>query len=73
MEVQKAYCRYLRGKNAYGTLEGGGRPFVLVDPGTTTYWCIATMGPVGPDGRPAHISTCGNEKRKCYRALESEE
>lgn len=67
MDQEKQYCRYLRGKNAYGTLEGGDRPFVLVDTGTTTYWCICTMGPVGPDGQPAHLSRCGQAGRKCFR------
>ncbi len=63
------YCRYLRAKNAFGGLEGGENPFLPEDPGNTTYWCIRGMGPVGPDGRPAHISTCTKEgKRDCYTA-----
>ena len=43
------YCRFLRGKNAYGTVEGGDKPFLNFDPATTTYWCLRTMGPVGPE------------------------
>ncbi|MCB0587811.1 MAG: hypothetical protein KDD06_21140 [Phaeodactylibacter sp.] len=66
------YCRFLRGKNAYGTVEGGDKPFLNFDPATTTYWCLRTMGPVGPDGQPAHLSNCGNTKRKCFAAPEVE-
>jgi len=64
------YCRYLRAKNAFGTLEGGENPFLPEDPGTTTYWCIRSMGPVGPDGLPAHMSTCKHHSRTCYSAKE---
>ncbi|HQU58315.1 MAG: hypothetical protein KDD02_01085 [Phaeodactylibacter sp.] len=72
MDETKAYCRYLRAKNAFGTMEGGGRPFLPEDPGTTTYWCIRTMGPAGPDGRLAHISTCTQAERPCYKKTEEE-
>ncbi len=72
MASPTCYCRYLRGKNAYGTLEGGDKPFLNFDPATTTYWCLQTMGPVGPDGRPAHTTTCGDDKRKCFREPEAE-
>ncbi|GJM34842.1 MAG: hypothetical protein DHS20C18_38430 [Saprospiraceae bacterium] len=67
MQEQKKYCRYLRAKNAFGTLEGGGQPFLDVDPGTTTYWCLCTMSPVGPDDSHAHISTCNNGERPCFK------
>jgi hypothetical protein len=63
---KKQHCHYLRGKNAYGTLEGGGNPFLGFDPGTSTYWCICTMSPIGPDGQPAHTTSCYGKERKCY-------
>ncbi len=63
----KIYCRFLRGKNAYGTLEGGGRPFLDFDTGSSTYWCLRTMGSIGPDDRLAHLSTCGDPKRACHQ------
>ena len=72
MDAPTPYCRFLRGKNAYGTLEGGGKPFLNFDPASTTYWCLCTSGPVGPDSQPAHLSTCGNTKRKCFTPLEEE-
>ena len=66
MDQPNLYCRFLRAKNAFGTFEGGGNPFLPKDPGTTTYWCIRSMSPAGPDGRLAHISTCADAKRSCY-------
>lgn len=61
------YCRYLRGKNAVGTLEGGEDPFLFMDIGTTTYWCLCTTASYGPDGQVAHITTCGNRERGCFK------
>ncbi|MCB0592449.1 MAG: hypothetical protein H6557_16510 [Lewinellaceae bacterium] len=72
MDSPTPYCRYLRGKNAYGTTEGGGKPFLDFDPASTAYWCLRTMGPVGPDGQPAYLAACGGEERKCFRAPEVE-
>jgi len=67
------YCRFLRGKNAYGTLEGGDQPVIEVDSGTTTYWCIRTQGPVGPDDGMVHISTCCKPERKCFAPPQDEQ
>lgn len=72
MESPDQYCRYLRGKNAYGLLEGGDKPFLNFDPATTTYWCLRTMGPVGPDSQPVHLSACGKEDRKCFTMPKTE-
>ena len=63
----KKYCRFLRAKNAYGTLEGGGQPFLTIDTGTTQYWCVTTSAPYGPDSGIVHLSKCWNEKRTCYQ------
>lgn len=73
MEKTTPPCRYLRAKNAFGTLEGGDQPFLPGDPGTTTYWCIRTMGPAGPDDGLTHITNCRNEKRGCYAAPREKE
>ena len=66
-KTETHYCRFLRGKNAYGTLEGGDRPFLSIDPATTYYWCIRTAGPVGPDDRPVHGLLCNRPDRTCFR------
>jgi len=72
-EKTVTYCRYLRGKNAYGTLEGGDRPIIPVDPGTTSYWCIRTAGPVGPDDSPVYPAACIRHERKCFAPPGKEE
>ena len=72
MQINQEYCRYLRGKNAYGTLEGGEDPFLLSDTGMSTYWCISSMTSFGPDGGMVHISTCGNRKRTCFCEVKQE-
>ncbi len=61
-------CKFLRAKNAYGTMEGGDDPFLPLESGTTTYWCIQTGLPMGPDGGLACTGTCG-EKRRCFVGL----
>lgn len=71
MNNPKVYCKFLRAKNAYGTLEGVDHNFIPIDPGTTFYWCIQTMGPAGPDSRLAHISSCANSQRKCFAAKDN--
>lgn len=70
---QQGFCHFLRGKNAYGTLEGGGNPFMPFDPATSTYRCLCTMMPVGPDGQPAHVNFCKNAGRNCFKPLDVKE
>ncbi|MDZ4835703.1 MAG: hypothetical protein SGJ27_18155 [Candidatus Melainabacteria bacterium] len=70
MATQKDICKYLRAKNGYGTLEGGGMPF-LQDSITTTYRCICTGEPFGPDTELAHTSACHSE-RYCFAAPNSD-
>ena len=62
----------MRGKNAYGTLEGGEDPFRFYDTGTTTYWCLCSMASYGPNGGVVHITTCGNTERTCFRKVKEE-
>lgn len=66
MPTQSHICKFLRAKNGYGTLEGGGLPF-LQDSITTTYRCICTGEPFGPDTELAHVSAC-NSQRNCFAA-----
>lgn len=66
-ESRLSFCHYLRGKNAFGTLEGGDHPFLPLDPATSSYWCIMTSGPIGPDGQPVHLYKCSNARKSCFR------
>jgi len=67
MSEQKDICKFLRAKNGYGTLEGGSMPFILTDGITTTYRCICTGEPFGPDNELAHTSMC-TSTRDCFAA-----
>lgn len=67
MPDQSGVCKFLRAKNGYGTLEGGGMPFILTDGITTTYRCICTGEPFGPDYELAHVSVC-TARRGCFSA-----
>ena len=62
-------CKYLRAKNAYGTMEGGDDPFLPLDEGTTNYWCLKTCGTVGPDNFFAYTDAC-TSKRICFTPFE---
>ncbi len=66
--INKLGCKFLRAKNAYGTMEGGDSPFLPLDEGTTTYWCLKTCGPVGPDNQFVHTGACSG-KRLCYEGI----
>ena len=58
-------CRHLRGKNAYGTNEGGPDPWILVDTGTTICTCRVTLQSWGPDHDLATYQRC-RPGRSCY-------
>jgi hypothetical protein len=46
------------------------RPGLLHLSDTQTYWCDATLSPVGPDARAANPRVC-QPGRECYRADEN--
>ncbi len=62
-------CRYLKGKNPFGTLEGGSQPWTVTDDPNTIYWCVKSMGAGGPDNGPIDPKLC-RPGRSCYKAVE---
>lgn len=70
--VNKIGCKFLRAKNAYGTMEGGDDPMLPSEEGTTNYWCILSCSPVGPDNLPAFTSSC-TKIRTCFTPLQKVE
>lgn len=64
----KIGCKFLRAKNAYGTMEGGDSPFLPLDEGTTSYWCLKTCSPVGPDNNFVHTQKCSGN-RMCFSGI----
>lgn len=57
-------CRQLRTKMMHVTSEwethAVGHPSA-----SASYWCLKTMGPVGPDERPCHLADC-RSARGCF-------
>jgi len=60
-------CRHLKGKNPFGTLEGGNQPWRVTDDPNTIYWCVKSMGAGGPDNGPIDPKLC-QAGRVCYTA-----
>ena len=59
-------CRFLRAKNPYGSLEGGGNPWMLFDDANTICWCVKSIGGAGPDNGLVSPETC-QTGRRCYQ------
>jgi hypothetical protein len=60
-------CRYLKGKNPFGTLEGGDQPWRVTDDPNTIYWCVKSLGAAGPDNGSIEPKLC-RAGRSCYKA-----
>ncbi|MGK7393382.1 MAG: hypothetical protein ACNS62_02375 [Candidatus Cyclobacteriaceae bacterium M3_2C_046] len=61
------FCRFLKAKNPYGTLEGGNQGWFTYDDANTIYWCVKSLGAGGPDNGPVAPGACLSG-RKCYKA-----
>jgi hypothetical protein len=62
-------CQCLRTKNPYGTSPQNAEEWLPHVATTSSYWCIRTMGPAGPDEHFVHLSRC-TSARVCYEAPE---
>jgi hypothetical protein len=58
-------CQMLRTKNAFGS-HVGYRPWQKGESTTAVYWCLYTMGTVGPDDQLVHPHTCCSG-RACFQ------
>jgi hypothetical protein len=61
----KAPCQCLRTKNPYGTTPQNAESWVAGIHASSTYWCLRTMSPAGPDDHYAHLARC-TPGRICY-------
>lgn len=61
-------CRCLRTKTAFGTSVGY-RPWQQGASSTAVYWCLNTMGTVGPDEGLVHPHSC-QSGRTCFRSAD---
>jgi hypothetical protein len=62
-------CQCLRTKNPYGTTPQDVESWVPGFDASSSYWCLRTMGPAGPDDNYVHLARC-LPGRKCYVAQE---
>jgi hypothetical protein len=62
-------CQCLRTKNPYGTTPQNPESWVAGIATSSSYWCIRTMSPAGPDEHYVHLARCV-PGRNCYRAPE---
>jgi hypothetical protein len=58
-------CEMLRTKNAFGN-HVGYRAWQRGESTTAVYWCLHTMGTVGPDDRLVHPHSCCGQ-RVCFQ------
>lgn len=64
--VDTKFCRFLKAKNPFGTLEGGDNDWYVLEDANTIYWCVKSMGAGGPDNGPIDPRLCV-AGRKCYK------
>jgi hypothetical protein len=71
-EVKPQPCHCLRTKNPYGTTPQDAESWVAGIQTSSSYWCLHTMGPAGPDNNYVHLARCV-PGRKCYQAQDEDE
>lgn len=64
-------CRSLRSKSSFGSFGEHQEHMEAMMGGTTTYWCLNTMGKAGPDEHFAHGTLC-REGRGCWQSPDGE-
>lgn len=64
VKVESAACRNLRTKSFYVPAQRHEK-LLLEDGPSSQYWCLKTMGPVGPDEAVVCPSECSRQ-RSCF-------
>ena len=62
-------CQCLRTKNPYGTTPQDPDSWLPAFHASSSYWCLRTMSPAGPDDHFVHLSRCV-PGRRCYKEPE---
>jgi hypothetical protein len=68
-EARPQPCQCLRTKNPYGTTPRDAEMWVAGVHTASSYWCLRTMGPAGPDDSFVHLTRCV-PGRECYESAE---
>lgn len=61
----KSECKFIRTKSAYINNVENPEAWRTNDSSTRQYWCVKTMGVIGPDNNLAEPETCQPD-RKCF-------
>lgn len=61
-------CRQLRTKMMHVTSDWAAHSTEHPS-ASASYWCLRTMGPVGPDEKPCHLADC-QSSRSCWEAAD---
>jgi hypothetical protein len=61
-------CRHLRSNRMYVFSDGGDHTDAD-DDDSSSYWCLQTMKPIGPDDDRVDGHQCRNAARSCYQPL----
>jgi hypothetical protein len=62
-------CKCLRTKNRYGSIPQNAESWLPGVASSSTYWCLRTIGPAGPDDHYVHLSHC-TPSRVCFEQTE---
>jgi hypothetical protein len=62
-------CQCLRTKNPYGSTPADAESWLPGVHASSSYWCLRTMGPAGPDDGYVHLARC-TSGRLCYETAE---
>ena len=68
-EINVLPCQCLRTKNPYGTSPQSADTWLPGMQASSSYWCLRTMGPAGPDEHYVHLDRCV-PGRACYETPE---
>lgn len=68
-ELKPLPCRCLRTKNPYGTTPENVDTWITGIHSSSSYWCMRTVGPAGPDENYVHLARCV-PGRRCYESPE---
>lgn len=60
-------CQCLRTKNPYGVAPVNAESWLPGVETSSSYWCLRTMGPAGPDDNYVHLARC-MPGRGCYQS-----